>query len=75
MMTHHSVITSSLRIKISLILTNLIFRAISIITVGQTYLEMLSPIQSINGDHRRLRRTVSASREARASEARLSIEY
>ena len=51
-------------------LTNLvIFRTISIIIVGQTYLEILSPLKLINvtpGAHK-----VSASRAAQASEARL----
>ena len=50
-----------------------ISRAISIITVRQTYLEMLSPIQLINGDHRRPKGTsgghkVSASRAVQASD-------
>ena len=67
---HHSVMTSSLRIKKFKKLTNLvIFRAIPIITVVQTYLEMLSPLQLINvtpGGHK-----VSASRAAEAREARL----
>ena len=58
-------------------LTNLvIFRAISIMTVGQAYLGMLSPIQLINGDHRRPKgasggHKVSSSRAAQASEAAL----
>ena len=44
MMTIHSVMTLSLRIKILKNDKFGEFRAISIITVGQTYLEMLSPI-------------------------------
>ena len=46
-MTHHSVMT--LRIKKFKMLTNLvIFRAISILTVSQIYLEMLSTLYFIN---------------------------
>ena len=48
MMTHHSVNTSSLLIKFLKIVNLANFRAISIITVGQTYFEMLFPISLIN---------------------------
>ena len=41
------------KLKIDKLTILVIFRAISIITVRQMYLEMLSPIYSINGDHRR----------------------
>ena len=55
----------------------MIFRAISIITVGQTYLEMLSPLYLIDvttGAQRALPADiVSASRAAEASEACLYI--
>ena len=47
--THHSVITSSLSIKILKIdKFGDFFRTISIITVKQKYLEMLSPLRLIN---------------------------
>ena len=47
-MTHHSVMTSSLRI-LNVKLTNLmIFRVILIITVRHIYLKMLSQLYSIN---------------------------
>ena len=49
MMTHHSVMTSSLHIKKNFKLTNLkTFRVISIIVVRNTYLEMLSLFQLLS---------------------------
>ena len=78
MMTHHSVMTSSLHIKILKIDKFGDFSAISILALWQTYLEMLSPIYLINGDHRRPKgayggHKVFSSHAAQASEARLYI--
>ena len=43
MVTHHSVMTSSLRTKIDKLTNLVIFRAILILTVRQTHLEMFLP--------------------------------
>ena len=78
MMTHHSVMTSSLRIK-KFKLTNLVFfRVISIITVGQTYLEMLSPLYITNvtpGDRREPPADTKCPPAAQRKQAKRACKY
>ena len=80
MMTHHSVMTSSLRIKISKLTNFVIFRVISILTLRWTYLEMISPLLLTNLTSRQPKgasggQKVSDSRAAQTSEARLYTIY
>ena len=79
MMTHHSVMTSSLRknFKIDKFAD---FSSEIGLTLRWTYLEMLSPLQLTNVTSRRPKgasggHEVSASRAAQASEARLLYIY